>query len=326
MHRAASFEEAGESEMKEKDIKLLWGRAGNRCSKCRTELSHDSKAGTGFVLGEHAHIVGEKEGSPRGKSPLSDEERDSYHNRILLCPTDHTEVDKNVEDWPVEKLHHLKSTHELWVQQTLADSADLRMIARRVSIASVIDFSVSLGRLERWKEWTSDALSPDPQWPGDFPDDFDEFRQRVAVAIWSDDVLELACATKTLALRLHEAAQNFLQHAEYRGTRYLPDKFYKRPRPNPTYDRDLEEYKRWLRSGYDHIRDATKAANWFADIVRRDVNPAFFAESGRFAIVDAPFGSTPYGVVIPTYLEEEKMEIIRLDQASVSVIRRGDYS
>jgi hypothetical protein len=106
--------------MKEKDVKLLWGRgrAGNRCSKCHRELSHDSNSGAGFVLGEHAHIVGEKEYSPRGKNPLSPEERDSYHNRILLCPTDHTEIDKNIEDWPVEKLHQLKSMHELWVHQT----------------------------------------------------------------------------------------------------------------------------------------------------------------------------------------------------------------
>jgi hypothetical protein len=270
--------------MKEKDIKLLWGRAGNRCSKCRNELSQSSKAGAGFVLGEQAHIVGEKEDSPRGKSPLGPEDRDSYHNRILLCPTHHTEVDKNVEDWPVEKLHQLKSTHELWVRETLADSADLRMVARQVTLATAIDSATILCHLEHWKDWTSEALSPDPHWPEDFPDDFDKFRQRIAGTIWPDDSRELACAMTILALRLHEAAQNFLKHADCKGTMYVPDKFYQRPRPNPTYSKDLEHYKLWIRQGYELIRDATKAANWFADVVRRDVNPAFFAERGRFLV------------------------------------------
>jgi hypothetical protein len=106
-------------------------------------------------------------------------------------------------------------------------------------------------RLEHWKEWTHDVLDPDPRWPEDYPEDFDEFRQRIASTIWPDDSRELACATRGLALRLHESAQNFLQHAEYREGKYLPDKFYKRPRPNPTYDEDLEEYILWLRRGYE---------------------------------------------------------------------------
>jgi hypothetical protein len=37
----------------------------------------------------------------------------------LLCPTHHGTIDKNEEDFPVEKLHILKSRHELWVQDTL---------------------------------------------------------------------------------------------------------------------------------------------------------------------------------------------------------------
>lgn len=55
--------------MLQKDIKLLWGRAGNRCSKCRCELSQDAAASNAaFTLGEQAHIVGEKEGLPDGQT------------------------------------------------------------------------------------------------------------------------------------------------------------------------------------------------------------------------------------------------------------------
>ncbi|MEA1975365.1 MAG: hypothetical protein U9N10_07360, partial [Bacillota bacterium] len=42
--------------------------------------------------------VGEKEDAARGKSQLSLDERNTYHNLILLCPTHHTEIDKNEED------------------------------------------------------------------------------------------------------------------------------------------------------------------------------------------------------------------------------------
>jgi hypothetical protein len=296
-----------QTHMTEKDIKLLWGRAGNRCSKCRCLVSQDSQSGSGYVLGEQAHIVGEKTHSPRGQSSLSTEERESYHNRILLCPTDHTEIDKNVAEWPVEKLHLLKSTHELWVFETLADSADLHMVARRVALASVIDWAVTLCHLEGWREWTRDALSADPIWAADYPDDFDEFRQRVGSMIWPPDNLELATATRVLALTLHQAATNFLEHATFSGTRYLPDKFYQRPRPNPTYERDLAEYTSWLSTGWGLVRRATKAANWFADLVRRDINPAFFAERGRFSVLD---DASPYGVGTPQFSQADKMALM----------------
>ena len=64
--------------IKQKDIKLLWGRSGNRCAICQIILTQDkTKASAAFTLGEQAHIVGEKEEAPRGKSPLTEEERNS---------------------------------------------------------------------------------------------------------------------------------------------------------------------------------------------------------------------------------------------------------
>ncbi len=104
----------------QQDIKLLWGRAANRCAICKIELSRDKKStNASFPVGEHCHIVAESHSGPRGNSIISLEERNSYHNLILLCPTHHKEIDKNVEDFPIEKLHSLKSRHELWVQETL---------------------------------------------------------------------------------------------------------------------------------------------------------------------------------------------------------------
>lgn len=145
--------------MNQKDIKLLWGRAGNRCSICRKELSQDSQSvNASFNLGEQAHIVGEKDGAARGKSPLTVEERNTYHNIILLCPNHHIEIDSNETDWPIEKLYQIKSQHELWVKETLSDATDLQKAAKQIAITSIIDAAVELcewkigknGRRVRW--------------------------------------------------------------------------------------------------------------------------------------------------------------------------------
>ncbi len=112
--------------IKQVDIKLLWGRAGSTCSICRCPLAVDKEHASETVhIGEQAHIVGEKETAPRGVSTLTLDERNSYYNLILLCPTCHTKVDKDEMSHPVEKLHMLKSKHEDWVKTRLTEESGL---------------------------------------------------------------------------------------------------------------------------------------------------------------------------------------------------------
>jgi hypothetical protein len=56
--------------MKFRDIKLLWGRAANRCSfpECRMMLTTE---GDNSLIGENAHIVARSPDGPRGDSPNS---------------------------------------------------------------------------------------------------------------------------------------------------------------------------------------------------------------------------------------------------------------
>lgn len=102
--------------MREKEIKILWGRSGNRCAICKLELTPDGDKET---LGEMAHIVAKSKDGPRGTSEQNSTQRDSYKNLILLCPTHHTDIDKNHQDWSVEKLLRIKSEHEAWVTEQL---------------------------------------------------------------------------------------------------------------------------------------------------------------------------------------------------------------
>jgi hypothetical protein len=288
--------------MNEKDIKLLWGRGANRCTICHTELSQDRKSATAsFTLGEQAHIVGEKEDAPRGKSPLTIDERNSYHNLILLCPNHHTEIDKNEADWPVEKLHYVKSVHELWVRETLGDSTDARLLAKQVAVTSIIDLAVQHCCLENWKTWTYYALKTDPIWDADMPEKLFEFRQRVAAGIWPEEYEELRRATTTLAILLDRAASKFLQHATFNFGKYHADRFYKRFPNNPNYHRELACYEEWGHVCEQLMVQATCAANWFADVVRRDINPMFFIERGRFLV----FNSTD----VPEYSADQKSNL-----------------
>lgn len=102
--------------MRDKDIKILWGRSGNRCAICKLELTADGSLET---LGEMAHIVARSPNGPRGTQDLPVNDPDSYDNLILLCPTHHVEVDKDPAAWSVARLRAVKADHEAWVSEQL---------------------------------------------------------------------------------------------------------------------------------------------------------------------------------------------------------------
>ncbi len=295
--------------IKQKDIKILWGRSGNRCAICRTLLTQDKEAVNGSItFGEQAHIIGEKENAPRGSSSLTLEERNSYHNLILLCPNHHTEIDNKEEDWPVERLYQIKSKHELWVTETLSETSNHVEIAKQAAVSNIIDSAVHLCQLEGWTNWTSFALSADPKWSKSFINDILEFRQRVVATIWPDEFDELKRATQTLSILLHRASQYFLENSrEIDGDTLGPDKFYKAGGWNDNYHRDLKKYEEWIDECYALVEEATKAANWFADVVRASVNPMFFLEKGKFLICFADYLS--FHTRLLEYSEDEKKDL-----------------
>ncbi len=104
--------------IKDKDMKLLWGRSGNRCAICKIELTPD---GAEETIGEMAHIVAQSSDGPRGAGELALEKRDEYSNLILLCPNHHKAIDKCYDKWSVSKIHDVKTEHERWVSERLSN-------------------------------------------------------------------------------------------------------------------------------------------------------------------------------------------------------------
>jgi hypothetical protein len=97
--------------------KLLWGRSGGLCAKCRQHLTEESAdPDPAIVKGEECHIVSPKPDGPRFRA-LDAAQVDAYDNLILLCPSDHEVVDKQPLHYTEEKLRQMKREHEVWVRQ-----------------------------------------------------------------------------------------------------------------------------------------------------------------------------------------------------------------
>lgn len=101
----------------DKTRKLLWGKSGNRCSICKTELFTNKENKNIFNLGEECHIISSKKNGPRHKSEIKD--YDFYDNLILLCRNHHKEIDELTDTYTEELLRYVKKNHENWVQKTI---------------------------------------------------------------------------------------------------------------------------------------------------------------------------------------------------------------
>lgn len=134
--------------MREKEIKILWGRSGNRCAICKLELTSDGDKET---LGKMAHIVARSQDGPRGESQLTLQERDKYSNLILLCPTHHSEIDKNYKNWSIDKLHRIKTKHEVWISEQLSSG--------NISVTKIDNSYFLQSRFSMWQELSRDYIS-----------------------------------------------------------------------------------------------------------------------------------------------------------------------
>jgi hypothetical protein len=107
----------------DKTRKVLWGRSGNRCAICKNELVIDSTGQDDeSVIAEECHIISSKPNGPRHDPSYPADKLDSYDNMILLCRTHHKMVDDQSATFTTNILRQMKSNHEVWVSQKLAEN------------------------------------------------------------------------------------------------------------------------------------------------------------------------------------------------------------
>lgn len=81
-------------------------RSGGMCELCGARIVEDDK-----LMGEIAHIRGSRPGSARYGPGMSESQRDSPENLILLCPTCHTRIDKHPEKYTAAHLRDRRQIH-----------------------------------------------------------------------------------------------------------------------------------------------------------------------------------------------------------------------
>lgn len=105
------------------DHKILWTKAGNRCSYrnegiiCDEELII-SEGEKQTLVGEECHIVSRKAGTSRYIADFLN--RDSYDNLILMCRNHHKIIDYNQEKYTIDVLQNMKKEHEESIKERLA--------------------------------------------------------------------------------------------------------------------------------------------------------------------------------------------------------------
>ncbi|WP_430428742.1 hypothetical protein [Parasphingorhabdus sp.] len=98
--------------------KIIWGEFAARCALCREHLI-ERDSGAASLIGEVAHIVGEREGAPRGNSNMLLAERNAPKNLMLVCLKHHKVIDDNETEYPIERLHKLKEEFLAWLEAQL---------------------------------------------------------------------------------------------------------------------------------------------------------------------------------------------------------------
>ena len=129
---------------------VLWAKSGGRCAICKKEIIMERKDNDPTPIGHIAHIEGFKPNSPRYNPNMTDKERNSYYNLIILCPTCHTQIDKDPNYYTVERLRQIKREHEKWVKEQVRINipdvtfAELEVITKYLISVSMLESNQKL--------------------------------------------------------------------------------------------------------------------------------------------------------------------------------------
>lgn len=285
-----------------KDQKILWSRGAGICSNCKTKLSHDSKnPSCATLIGENCHIIGENPGSARSASHMSTEDRNRYHNLILLCNACHKIVDDDETTYTIETLHKIKADHELWVEEKLLSDQKISKI-----YCELVEFATTKLMLNSMDTLTDNCLRC--LLYKDFADGLADFIEKVFRAIFPNELPDFENFAKNLAKRAHEYLSHFHKMSRLENNWFKEDKTWKSTwHTQEIYAQYLKKSDIWQETSIRLLFNMVKALNDFCDSIRRNIKQDYFISYGKFVINDS-MGVTnslePISYIPETYRDE----------------------
>jgi SMODS-associated and fused to various effectors sensor domain len=153
------------------DRVLVWTRAGGCCELCGRYLAEGPLTRRADLAGELAHIVGQGTGpgSPRGQVDMPAEARDKAANLMLVCRSDHREIDRDgsLDAVTIKWLQDKKATHEARIRRVVALAEDQHSAVLRL----IGDVDTAVGQITL--ETAADAIFRAGRYP-DFAGSYDQ--------------------------------------------------------------------------------------------------------------------------------------------------------
>ncbi|MFI5298907.1 MAG: hypothetical protein ACHREM_12485 [Polyangiales bacterium] len=291
-----------------KTRKQLWGRAANRCSKCRTIVTMGGEAASPLI-GQECHIVAREPEGPRGRSPLTANERDSYANLLILCAHCHIEVDsdKNVDGeanrWSVRRLSDTKHSHERWVQSTL-DAGGASRQASDEHYAWCLDEWEARCLVAEWEQWASPLLSNgQPSVREDVVDRLWDAQSWLRKRAWSGDRPDLEACFVNFARVLHDLLATLNKYAHRNGDSLEIEMTHQRLKnwDEQVFAIRFQRFHFAVDLVMDLTLELTRAANLLSAQVRRDLLPTYRLREGLFSVIAGPNARLEWPILHPEY-------------------------
>jgi hypothetical protein len=131
-------------------IKLLFGASGNQCAQpeCSNPvIIEGTDHSDAMISAQICHIFAASDNGPRGKPGLTNEERNSAKNLLLLCPTHHGIVDGQYQTYPATMLQDWKSQHEAKFKKQIFDG-NISLPVHFMAARHLVDAAI---QEETWK-------------------------------------------------------------------------------------------------------------------------------------------------------------------------------
>lgn len=287
---------------------LLWGRSGNLCSYpgCNCKLIQDATPSDDeSLVADCCHIYADSDNGPRANVALTQEERDSYDNIILLCKVHHKLVDDQRKTYNPELLKKLKNEHESKIENAIVGQ-NKKQLQKEMSVA-VVEKLFDLLDIDNWENWTSSFFSAgQPYVRVEMFNRMMEARKFIFIRDQDSLTTNIKKSLKIVFEVLSDLIEILNKHKIKEQECYIVEKFYKSMGWNENYESDLKRYNAYIYIIEDYVTELTRSLNYLINTIRLDLYPYYRFFQGMLAIETDITDNMKYYTYVPVYNRNEK--------------------